>query len=76
MRLAVTAKDNSDIVTGSLSYINTLVTDATEEGKSSISVNSRYLNSGMISNLKLTYGYRITERNDFMGTNYEYIITW
>jgi hypothetical protein len=76
MRLATTAKSNSDNVTGSLSYINTLVTGATEEGKSSIFVNSQYLNNSMISGLKSTYGYRITERTDFMGTDNEFLIEW
>jgi hypothetical protein len=76
MRLAVTAKDNSDNVTGSLSYINSIITSATSEGKFSTYVNRMYLNESMIDDLKTNYGYFITERNDFMGTNNEYLIKW
>lgn len=76
MRLSSTAKNNSDNVTGSLSYINTLVNDATSEGKYMIVVDAQYLNDAMIQDLSENYGYSISHRNDFMGTNESYTIRW
>ena len=76
MRLSNTAKNNSDNVTGSLSYINTLVNDATSEGKYMIVVDGQYLNESMIEDLSENYGYSVTQRNDFMGTNGSYTIRW
>ena len=76
MRLSNTAKNNSDNVTGSLSYINTLVNDATSEGKYMIVVDGKYLNDSMIEDLSENYGYSVTQRNDFMGTNGSYTIRW
>lgn len=76
MRLSNTAKNNSDNVTGSLSYINTLVNDATSEGKYMIVVDAQYLNDAMIEDLSENYGYSISHRNDFMGTNESYTIRW
>lgn len=76
MRLSYTAKNNSDTVTGSLSYINTLVNDATSEGKYMIVVDGQYLNESMIEDLSENYGYSISQRNDFMGTNGSYTIRW
>lgn len=76
MRLSNTAKNNSDNVTGSLSYINTLVSNATSEGKYMIVVDGQYLNDSMIEDLSENYGYSISHRNDFMGTNESYTIRW
>jgi hypothetical protein len=76
MRLSNTTKNNSDSVTGSLSYINTLVNDATSEGKYMIVVDGQYLNDSMIEDLSENYGYSVSQRNDFMGTNGSYTIRW
>ena len=69
------AKTNSDTTTGSLSYINNLVTGATSSGSYNISVSNRYMNESM-STLLRSYGYLVTTRNDNMGTNNDYVITW
>jgi hypothetical protein len=76
MRSSYTAKNNSDTVTGSLSYINTLVNSAISEGKFMIVVDGQYLNQSMIEDLSENYGYSVTQRNDFMGTNGSYTIRW
>ena len=69
------AKTNSDTTTGSLSYINNLVTGATSSGSYNISVSNRYMNNTMATLLR-SYGYLVTTRNDNMGTNNDYVITW
>jgi hypothetical protein len=69
------AKTSSDTTTGSLSYINNLVTGATSSGSYNISVSNRYMNESM-STLLRSYGYLVTTRNDNMGTNNDYVITW
>jgi hypothetical protein len=76
IRLSTTSKINSDTVTGSLSFINTLVIDATSKGKFLIAVDPRYLNNSMIEDLRSTYGYRVFQKNNSMGTNNDYVISW
>jgi carbohydrate-selective porin OprB len=56
MQLATTAKNTSDNVTGSLSYINDLVTGATAEGLYQIFVGQQFLNDSMVADLKTNYG--------------------
>jgi hypothetical protein len=69
------AKTNSDTTTGSLSYINNLVTGATSSGSYNISVSNKYMNESMATLLR-SYGYNVTTKNDHMGTNNDYVITW
>lgn len=69
------AKTSSDTTTGSLSYINNLVTGATSSGSYHISVSNKYMNESMAILLR-TYGYNVTSKNNFMGTNDDYVITW
>jgi hypothetical protein len=69
------AKTNSDNTTGSLSYINNLVTGATSLGLYYITVPNTYMNESMATQLR-SYGYNVTNRNNFMGTNNDYIIRW
>ena len=69
------AKTNSDTTTGSLSYINNLVTGATSSGSYHISVSNRFINDTMATLLR-SYGYNVTTNNDYMGTNNDYVITW
>ena len=69
------AKTNSDTTTGSLSYINNLVTGATSSGSYHISVSNRFMNDTMATLLR-SYGYNVTTNNDYMGTNNDYVITW
>lgn len=70
------AKTNSDTTTGSLSYINNLVTGATSSGSYNIVVPAVYMNETMADVLRLTYGYNVSTKNSFMGTNSEYLISW
>jgi hypothetical protein len=66
----------SNTTTGSLSYINTLVSGATVQGVYSIIVGDSYINDSMAQELRSVYGYNVTKRNAFMGTNYDYIVKW
>jgi hypothetical protein len=70
------AKTNTDTVTGSLSYINDLITGATTSGSYNIVVPRLYMNEAMAVKIRTTYGYNVTRRNDFMGTNGSYTISW
>jgi len=69
------AKTSSDTTTGSLSYINNLVTGATSSGSYHITVSNQYMNDTMAILLR-SYGYNVTTKNEFMGTNNDYVITW
>lgn len=66
----------SNTTTGSLSYINTLVTGATAQGVYNVIVGNSYINDSMADELRSIYGYSVTKRNTFMGTNYDYIVSW
>jgi hypothetical protein len=70
------AKTNTDTVTGSLSYINDLITGATTSGSYYIAVPRTLMNNVMATQLRSVYGYNVTQRNNFNGTNNEYIISW
>ena len=66
----------SNTTTGSLSYINTLVSDATSSGSYSIVVPNKYMNDTMASNLISTYGYSVQIRNNSGGNYVDYYISW
>ena len=70
---ALTASNNT---TGSLSYINTLVSDATASGSYYVVVPSRYMNDTMASNLINTYGYSVNIKTNNGGTHADYHISW
>lgn len=67
----------SNSTTGSLSYINTLVSDATSSGSYFIIVPSKYMNDTMASTLKNVYGYDVNARYSNSGGSYvDYRISW
>lgn len=66
----------SDTTTGSLSYINTLITEASSSGSYYVFVPNRYMNNNMASVLTVVYGYSVTAKSSDMGTNVEYLIKW
>ncbi len=70
------AKTNTDTVTGSLSYINDLITGATTSGSYQIVVPRTVMNNAMATQLRSVYGYNVTAKHDFNGTNESYIISW
>lgn len=59
-----------------LSYINDLITGATSQGSYRIFVKNQFMDDTMAEDLRTTYGYNVTKRNDFMGTNYDYLVSW
>jgi len=66
----------SNQVTSSLSYISTLVSGATTSGSYNIFVSNQYMNDVMANDLRTIYGYNVSLRDDNMGTNNEYSISW
>ena len=60
----------------SLSYINNLITGATAQGLYRIFVQNEYMDNDMATDLRNIYGYNVTSRNSFMGTNVDYLISW
>jgi hypothetical protein len=59
-----------------LSYINNLITGATTQGLYRIFVQNEYIDESMATELRNVYGYSVTARNSFMGTNLDYLISW
>lgn len=70
------ATTGSTLTRTNLSYINELVTGATSQGLYSIFVENVHMDDDMALDLKNTYGYHVTPRNSFMGTNVDYLISW
>ena len=70
---ALTASNNT---TGSLSYINTLVNDATSSGSYFVVVPNKYMNETMANVLSNTYGYNILRKTNNGGTYLDYMISW
>jgi Concanavalin A-like lectin/glucanases superfamily len=66
----------SNATTGSLSYIDTLVSGATAQGLYQITVDSRYMNITMASTLINVYGYNVFQQNSYNGTDNDYVISW
>ena len=60
----------------SLSYINNLITGATAQGLYRIFVQNEYMDNDMATDLRNTYGYNVTTRNSFLGSNVDYLISW
>lgn len=73
---ATTASSNSDTTRNDLTYINTLVGNATDQGLKYIIVDNKIIDDTMMSDLKLNYGYIVTKFNDFNGTFMSYKIEW
>jgi hypothetical protein len=69
------ARTASNTATGSLSYIDSLVTGATAQGLYSITVDGAIVNSAMVTTLK-SYGFTVDVRYDTMGTYPKYVISW
>lgn len=70
------ALSGSNSTTGSLSYINTIITDAVSSGSYYVTVPNRYMNEGMAIALKSMYGYEVTSKATDIGSNVEYVISW
>lgn len=66
----------SNTTTGSLSYISTLISGATEQGLYRILVGNSHMNDAMAEQLRTVYGYTVTAKNSFMGTYDDYMISW
>ena len=76
MRTATVALSQTNSVTGSLSYIDSLVTAATAQGQYHIVVGTKILNDTMISQLTNTYGYKVSVVKENIGDYSSYIINW
>jgi hypothetical protein len=75
MQSGSTARTASNNATGSLTYIDGLITSASAQGLYQITVDPRYINGAIVTTLS-NYGYKVSTKNDTMGTNNDYIITW
>lgn len=70
---ALTATNSA---TGSLDYINSLITGATEQGSYVVWVDGRVFNDQSAEILRTTHGYRVTKSFNDMGTFPTYKIQW
>jgi hypothetical protein len=75
MQSASTARSASNSVTGSLDYIDTLVSGATSQGLYQVVVDGQYINNVMTGSLK-TLGYTVEVKYDSMGSFPRYYVKW
>jgi len=75
MQSASTARSASNSATGSLDYIDTLVSGATSQGLYQVVVDGQYINNVMTGSLK-TLGYTVEVKYDSMGSFPRYNIKW
>jgi hypothetical protein len=76
MITATTAKTNSDLTRQNLTYINSLVSNAINNGEQFIIVDAKYMDDNMLKDLKENYNYQVTKRYVDMGTYPQYMIDW
>ena len=75
MQSGSAARTASNTATGSLTYIDGLISGATSQGQYQITLGPRYVNDAIVTTLT-NYGYKIQTKNNFMGTNNDYVISW
>jgi hypothetical protein len=75
MQSGSAARTASNTATGSLTYIDGLISGATAQGQYQITLDPRYVNDAIVTTL-INYGYKIQTKNNFMGTNNDYVISW
>ncbi len=75
MQSGSAARTASNTSTGSLAYIDGLISGATSQGLYQITLDPRYVNDAIVTTLT-NYGYKIQTNNNFMGTNNDYVISW
>ena len=75
MQSGSAARTSSNTATGSLTYIDGLITSATAQGLYQITIDPRYINEQILTTLD-DYGYKVSTKNNFMGTNNDYVIRW
>jgi len=75
MQSGSAARTASNTATGSLTYIDGLISGATSQGQYQITLDPRYVNDAIVTTLT-NYGYKIQTKNNFMGTNNDYVISW
>jgi hypothetical protein len=74
MQLALTAKNNTDSVRGGLTYINSIISDASSNGEYFLFVDGIYMDDDMMGNLIVNYGYNVSKQFFDMGTYPRYLI--
>jgi hypothetical protein len=70
------AKTLSNTATGSLNYIGSMISGATEQGLYQVYVDGKFMNNAMIDTLINVYGYKVTTKTFDMGSYPQYIVSW
>lgn len=71
---AATSATNS--TRSNLTFINSMITGATSEGRYNIFADEKVMDDNMAYVLSTTYGYNISKKTDVMGTFTNYLINW
>lgn len=75
MQSASSARSASNTATGSLTYIDGLISGATAQGLYQVYVEGPNINNAMTASL-IASGYTVEVKYDTMGTYPRYIVRW
>lgn len=75
MQSAASARTASNTATGSLTYIDALISGATSQGLYQIYIDGPLMNNAMTASL-ITNGYTVEVKYDTMGTYPRYVVKW
>lgn len=70
-----TSTTNSTTTRNNLTYIESLISGATQQGLFSIVVPNNQIDDAMADDIR-SYGYDVFKKNNFLGSNYDYVISW
>jgi hypothetical protein len=76
MITATTAKASSDLVRQNLTYINSIISDAMNQGLTYMVVDAKNMDDNMLKDLTENYDFKVSKRFTDMGTYPQYIIDW
>jgi len=72
---AATANTASNASRTGCTYINTLISGATDQGVNFVRVDNKYIDTNILT-LLANAGYQVTTSYTDMGTYVTYVITW
>ena len=76
MITATVAKSNTDLTRQNLTYINTVISAAMNQGLYNVIVEGKNMDNNMLKDLRENYDFNVGTRYTDMGTYPQYIIDW
>lgn len=75
MQSATTARTTTDNARTAVTYIDSLITTASQQGREFITVEPLYMNDDVMATIE-SNGFKVTTIQDSLGTHKRYKIAW